>query len=115
MNVVFELILEEAKYITNADGRTLYMKDDDGMNMNFEILQNDSMKIMRGGTSGKKIKLPQIPLIENGKPNMNNVNTYVAHTGETLNITDAYKEEGFDFSGTMATRVSSRTLHLSYT
>jgi len=102
VNVVFELILDEAKYITNADGRTLYMKDDDGMNMNFEILQNDSMKIMRGGTSGKKIKLPHIPLVENGKPNMNNVNTYVAHTGETLNITDAYKEEGFDFSGTMA-------------
>ena len=32
---------------------------------------------------------------------MKNVNTYVAHTGETLNIKDAYKENGFDFSGTI--------------
>ena len=28
INVIFELILEEAKYITNADCRTLYMKND---------------------------------------------------------------------------------------
>ena len=101
VNVIFELILDEAKYITNADGRTLYMKDDDGINMNFAILQNDSMGIMSGGTSGKKIEISQIPLFESGEPNMNNVNTYVVHTGETLNIADAYKEEGFDFSGTM--------------
>ena len=101
VNVIFELILDEAKYITNADGRTLYMKDDDGINMNFEILQNDSMGIMSGGTYEEKIEFPQIPLFESGEPNMNNVNTYVAHTGETLNIADAYKEEGFDFSGTI--------------
>ena len=27
---LFEMILEEARNITNADGRTLYMKDADG-------------------------------------------------------------------------------------
>ena len=102
INVIFELILEEAKYLTNADGRTLYMKNDDGMTMDFEILHNDSMNLMKGGTSSEKINFPNISLFdENGKPNMKNVNTYVAHTGETLNIKDAYKENGFDFSGTI--------------
>ena len=84
INVIFELILEEAKYLTNADGRTLYMKNDDGMTMDFEILHNDSMNLMKGGTSSEKINFPNISLFdENGKPNMKNVNTYVAHTGET--------------------------------
>ena len=102
INVIFELILEEAKYITNADGRTLYMKNRDGKSMVFEILQNDSMNMIAGGTSGKKVKFPNISLYdESGKPNMNNVNTYVVHTGQTLNIVDAYEEEGFDFSGTI--------------
>ena len=30
INVIFELIMEEAKNITNADGRTLYMISEDG-------------------------------------------------------------------------------------
>ena len=38
INLIFELILDEAKHITNADGRTLYMKSNDGNSMNFEIL-----------------------------------------------------------------------------
>ena len=42
-NKLFEMILEEARHITHADGRTLYMKDVDG-NLKFEILRNDSMK-----------------------------------------------------------------------
>ena len=29
INVIFELIMEEAKNITNADGRTLFMISDD--------------------------------------------------------------------------------------
>ena len=29
-NKLFEMILKEAKSITNADGRTLYSKNDDG-------------------------------------------------------------------------------------
>ena len=35
INVIFELIMEEAKNITHADGRTLYMKSEDGKTMNF--------------------------------------------------------------------------------
>jgi len=35
-NVIFELIMEEAKNITHADGRTLYMKSDDGRPWNLK-------------------------------------------------------------------------------
>ena len=103
INVIFELILDEALNITNADGRTLYMKNQDGNSMTFEILQTDSLSISMGGTSGKEIMFPDISLYDkNGKPNMKNNTTFVAHSGKTLNVKDAYKEKGYDFSGTIS-------------
>ena len=99
-NKLFEMILEEAKNITNADGRTLYTKDDDG-NLKFEILRNDSMKTIMGGTSNVDIPFDPVKLwLGDSTPNQSNVSAYVALTGETVNIEDAYAEEGFDFSGT---------------
>ena len=99
-NVIFELIMEEARHITHADGRTLYMKSDDGESMRFEIVRTDSMDTLMGGTSGVEITWPLMPLFnEDGEPNHKNVVCYVAHTGKTSNIKDAYEEEGFDFSG----------------
>ena len=99
-NKLFEMILEEAKKITNADGRTLYSKDEDG-NLKFEILRNDSMDTIMGGTSGVDIPFDPVKLwIDDSTPNQSNVSAYVALTGETVNISDAYQEKGFDFSGT---------------
>ena len=98
-NKLFEMIMEEAKHITNADGRTLYMTD--GKSLKFEIIRNDSLNLIMGGTSGNDIPWPSIPLYDDSSnPNYKNVSCYVAHTGETSNIKDAYKEDGFDFSGT---------------
>ena len=100
-NKLFEMIMEEAKHITNADGRTLYMKSEDGNFLNFEIVRTDSTNLVMGGTSGKEIAWPSIPLFDkNQKPNYKNVACYAAHTGKTINIKDAYNEDGFDFSGT---------------
>ena len=101
LNKLFEMIMSEAKHITNADGRTLYMKTENNKQLKFEILLNDSMKSAMGGTSGNEVTLPPVELFhEKNKPNQSNVAAYVAHTGKTVNINDAYKEEGFDFSGT---------------
>ena len=100
INVIFELIMEEARHITHADGRTLYMKSEDGKSMRFEIVRTDSMQTVMGGTSGVEITWPAPPLFdESGNPNHKNVVSYAAHTGETINVKDAYVEEGFDFSG----------------
>ena len=104
---LFELILEEAKNITNADGRTLYMIDNNG-NLKFEIMRNDSMKTVMGGTSGVKIPLePVLKYFDDGEPNYKNVSAYAALTGETINIKDAYEEEGYDFSGAIGYDKSS--------
>ena len=97
---LFEMILEEAKNITNADGRTLYSKNEDG-NLKFEILRNDSMNTIMGGSSNINIPFDPVKLwLDDSTPNQSNVSAYVALTGKTVNIEDAYKEEGFDFSGT---------------
>lgn len=97
---LFEMILEEAKNITRADGRTLYSMNKDG-NLDFEILRNDSMNIVMGGTSGVEISYYPVKLwIDDKTPNQKNVSAYVALTGRTVNIDDAYEEDGFDFEGT---------------
>jgi HD-GYP domain-containing protein (c-di-GMP phosphodiesterase class II) len=97
---LFEMILEEAKAITRADGQTLYSMNKDG-NLEFEIMRNDTMNINMGGTSG--IEIPYYPVklwMDNQTPNKQNVSAYVALAQKTVNIHDAYEEEGFDFEGT---------------
>jgi len=100
---LFEMILDEATRITKADGRTLYTVDEKG-NLRFEILSNDTMNQKMGGTSG--VEIPYYPVklyLSNGEPNNSNVSAYVALTGETVNIQDAYEtKKGFDFTGTKA-------------
>ena len=97
---LFEMILDEAKNITSSDGRTLYSMDEDG-NLNFEIMCNDTMETIMGGTSG--VDIPYYPVhlwLDDKTPNQKNVSAYVALTGKTVNIIDAYQEDGFDFEGT---------------
>ena len=100
-NKLFEMILEEAKNILLADGRTLYSKDNDG-NLNFEILLM-ILNIIMVEAREKEIPFEPVKLwLAENTPNQSNVSAYVALTGETVNIEDAYKEDGFDFTGTKA-------------
>lgn len=100
INVIFELIMDEAKNITNADGRTLYMISDDSKTMKFEIMATDSMNFSQGGTTGVEITIPPMQLFnEDGTPNHSSIVAYSANTGKIVNIKDAYKEKGFDFTG----------------
>ena len=85
-NKLFEMILEEARKITNADGRTLYSKNKEG-NLKFEILRNDTMNTIMGGSSNKEIPFDPVELwVDDSTPNQSNVSAYVALTGETVNI-----------------------------
>ena len=103
---LLEFILVAAKTITRAEGGTLYLikeksKDgEEGRSLRFEILHNDKLGFELGGTSGKPINLPDIPLYRDGGENHANVAAHAALRGETVNIADAYAAEGFDFSGT---------------
>ena len=100
MSKLLEMILIEAKRIANSDGGTLYMMTDDNR-LRFEIMMTDSLDFHMGGTSGKDIPFYPVKLYdEEGNPNKSMIAAYVGLTGETVNIPDAYKAKGFDFSGT---------------
>lgn len=96
---LLELILHSAKELLNADGGTIYrVKENDVV---FEILMNDSLHVSMGGAMEKKITFPPIKLYdENGTPNNSMVVAYSVLHDKTINIHDAYAEQGFDFSGT---------------
>src|SRR3954463_13927026 len=100
LNRLLENILIAAKTITRADGGTLYLVQEQGTSLKFEIVRTSSLKIAMGGTTGAPVPFYPIQLHKDGKPNYQMVAAYAALTGKTVNIVDAYSEEGFDFSGT---------------
>ncbi len=95
---LLELIMMGAKSLTRADGGSLYFSKN-GL-LSFEIISNDSLDIQMGGTSGNEITFPPIPLIKDNEENHSNVVSHCVLTGNTINIADAYHEDGFDFTGT---------------
>ena len=100
INRLLEAILLAAKKITSADGGTLYRVTDDRM-LKFEIMRNDTLNIAMGGTTGVTIPFAPIHLFDpEGKPVNTMVAAYSVHHDTSVNIADAYTQEGFDFSGT---------------
>lgn len=100
---LLENILLAAKAITHADGGTLYRVSDDRRLLHFEIVRTDSLGLALGGASGQPISglFQDLPLYrENGEPNSSLVAAYAVLSAETVNVADAYSEDGFDFSGT---------------
>ncbi len=89
-NRLLEMIVSEARRITNADAGTLYLCEGDYLI--FKIMQNESMNTFRGG-HGDPIDLPPVPM------KMENISAYVALTGKSVNIPNVYQAEEFDFSG----------------
>ncbi len=97
---LLEMIVDEAREFTNADGGTLYVISDDEEELHFAIVQNNSLNIRMGGTGGK-ITWPPVKLKNlDGTPNHANVSAYAAITREVVNIADVYHAEGFNFEGT---------------
>src|SRR5512136_1111655 len=97
---LLEMIVDEARQFTNADGGTLYIMSDDEEELQFAIVQNTSLKVRMGGTGGK-ITWPSVRLKDSaGRPNHANVSAYAAITGQVINISDVYHAEGFNFQGT---------------
>jgi HD-GYP domain-containing protein (c-di-GMP phosphodiesterase class II) len=104
LNALLEKILLAVKTITRADGGTLYLVEGEGADqvLRFEIMRTASLDVAMGGTTGNPIPFYPVHLFRNGDPNTSMVAAFAALTGQTVNIVDAYTEEGFDFSGTRA-------------
>jgi HD-GYP domain-containing protein (c-di-GMP phosphodiesterase class II) len=97
---LLEMIVDEARKFTNADGGTLYIMSDDETELHFAIVQNNILRKRMGGT-GEKISWPPVKLINSdGSPNYANVSAYVAISGDAVNIADVYHARGFNFEGT---------------
>lgn len=100
-NRLMEKILLGAKDLTNADGGTFYLTGESGRDLRFEIVRTDSLGIALGGTTGRPVPFPPVPLFDDaGRPNHQNVSSHAALTGSTVNIADAYHDDQFDFTGT---------------
>lgn len=97
-----EEILLESKKITNSDGGTLYRRStQNSNNLQFAIFRTDSLNIAMGGTIGTAIPFAPLQLRdENGRENTRMVAAYSVLKDRTVAISDAYEEQGFDFSGT---------------
>jgi HD-GYP domain-containing protein (c-di-GMP phosphodiesterase class II) len=97
-NKLLQNILEAAKNFTHADGGTLYIKE--GNTLKFEIMLTESLKIHQGGSSGVAVKQAPLPLYnEQGQENRHIVAVHAALSKRTINITDAYTNDEFEFSG----------------
>jgi HD-GYP domain-containing protein (c-di-GMP phosphodiesterase class II) len=98
--LLLERILKAAKTMTRADGGTLYSVSADKKSLRFNISINDSLGLYQGGTSGHPINIANISLVDaNGEKNLSAVAAFAANTGQSLNFTDVYKVETFNFSG----------------
>lgn len=89
-NKLLEMILSEARNITNADGGTLYICENG--KLSYKIMQNSSLGIFKGG-EGEVIDIPPVEM------SPSNVSAYCAMTREVINIPDVYNSTIFDFSG----------------
>ena len=103
LDYLVERILLEAKKLCNADAGTIYLITPEKQ-LKFSIMLTDSLNIALGGSTGKEISLPPIPLTipDTNEPNYHHVSTYVAITGRSVNIPDIYQAKDFDLTGTMA-------------
>ena len=100
INRLLEVILLAAVRITHCDAGTLYSVGEDQA-LHFEIVRTQSLGIALGGTTGKPVPFPAVPLNDpSGQPNNSNVVAYAVLHDTTVNIADAYSEQGFDFAGT---------------
>jgi signal transduction histidine kinase len=91
LDILLEMIMDEARAFTNADGGTLYILENE--KLHFKIFQNDTLDIRMGGNHKSAIPFPPLEL------EASNVSSHVALTGLTINIPEVSKHTEHSFSG----------------
>ncbi len=92
LNALLQKTLSFARELTNADAGTLYLVEDNLLH--FKIMQNDTLGIYKGGTTGEPISLDPVRMEKT------NVSAYAALLRQTVRVEDVYDElDEFDFSG----------------
>ncbi len=83
VDLLLERILREARQLVTADAGSIYIKEDD--KLKFSYTQNETLQ--RKLPAGKKLIYSTFSIPINNQT----ISGYVANTGESLNIPDAYK------------------------
>lgn len=100
-NRLMDMILSGAKDLANADGGTLYIRDD-GERLIYRIMKNDSLNIDIGA-DGRTSDIPPVPLFDpDGAENHHNVVSHSVHLRRPTNIEDVHAVPDHEFSGTSA-------------
>ncbi|MBM3326768.1 MAG: GAF domain-containing protein [Calditrichaeota bacterium] len=100
LDQLLEMIVDEARAFTFADGGTLYLVTADGAALRIAIAQNETLNMRMGGVTGAPITWPPVCLKIDGQPNNKNVCAYVANSGNIADIPDVYEAPGFNFENT---------------
>lgn len=99
---LLESIVLSAMHICDADGGTLYLRNERN-ELEFMIMRNESLSLAVGGPHGQPMTFAPLRMYDPlGAPNHHYVVTHAALTGASFNIPDAYNAGQFDFSGTRA-------------
>ncbi len=96
-HVLLEKILKSAMTLANADAGTIYSISNE-KKLVFETLVNNTLNYHLGGTTGKPIEYPTIPVFKFGEINKNAMVAVAAASGNIINIEDAYTCSDYDFS-----------------
>jgi len=100
LDILLEMVVEEAKKFTNADGITLYLLSDDKKELIFKVLYNDTLNA-HIDSRHNDVAWPNLPLYhKNMEPNTQMVSVFAALNKKPIIINDVYSKNKFDFSGT---------------
>lgn len=107
-------IVEEALAICHADAGVLLLAGEDNC-LHYTFVRIKSLDQTYGGASGQSMPLLPIPLAdqETGDPNLDQVTSYVALLGQTVNLDDVHASERFDFGQLGAFEAANDYLALS--
>ncbi len=97
---LLDMIVEEARSLTDAEGGTLYIMSDNSEELRFAVIQSAPLKVHMGGINGEITWKPVLLTNPDETPNYANVSAYAALSGKVVNIPDVYDAEGFNFEGT---------------
>lgn len=99
---LLEKIITHAKMLTNADAGTLYLYNPQTNQLDFKVVQNDTLNIQMGGTAGE-IEWDPIDLLnDHGELNQHMVAAVCALNKENIiNIPNIRASKLYDFKGTI--------------
>lgn len=98
---LLEMIIIQTKLLTHADGGTLYLYNAKKKQLEFKVIQNDSLEIRKTIIS-ESSDWKTLPLYDDaGQPNRSLVATVCALEDKIINIPDVYESKEYDFTGTV--------------